>query len=161
MDLGVVLGIKTKNVKEKLDELSMRELHLLLLDRASEKFYSAQMEWHRRLAFPVATLILGVFALSLGVQQSHRSGRSYGFIVAILTLIVHFFLISLGESLARRHVVAPVIGLWFPNLFMAFLTAYVSVMTQRGRPLLLAVWLAQGLAILPQRLLRSPTKEPH
>lgn len=159
MDLGIALGLKTHDVKQQLDELSPGELLVLMRDKTTEKYHDARMEWHRRLAFPLATMILGLFAVSLGMQQSHRSGRSYGFIVAILTLIVHFFLLSLGESLARKHILGPIGGFWLPNLIMALLTGYVTVMTHRDRPFRLAIWLTQSLSTLPQWLLRSSVKE--
>ena len=155
MDLGIVLGIKTLNVKEKLDEWSMGELHVLMQGEASESSYMARMEWHRRLSFPMATFILGLFAVALGMHHSHRSGRSYALVVAVLTLIVHYFLLSLGESMVRKHLLDPRVGFWLPNLLMMVLTGYVTVKTHRGQPFQLAIWLNQSLASLPQRLLRS------
>ena len=161
MDLGIVLGIKTFDVKEKLDELSMGELRTLMQGERSESSYTARLEWHRRLSFPMATFILGLLAVSLGMHYGHRSGRSYGLVVAVLTLIVHFFLLSLGESLVRKHLLDPVIGFWLPNLLMMVLTGYVALLTHRGQPFPLAIWLNQSLASLPQRLLRSSAEESH
>lgn len=154
MDLGIVLELKTQDIKERLDELSLDELSQVM-QAGSGKSYDAHMEWHRRFAFPVATLILGLFAVPLGLQQSHRSGRSYGVVVAVSTLIFHFALLSLGESMARKHLVGPIIGFWLPNLLMALLTAYLAYATHRCRPFWLAVWLSNSLANLPQRLLSA------
>lgn len=155
LDLGVSLGLRTEDKAKKIDELSMKELNERMAGVDPGLAHTARMEWHRRMAFPGATLILGLFAVPLGMQQSHRSGRGYGFVLAVLTLIVHFLLLAMGESLAVKGVVASWIGFWMPNLLMAALTIHVMVQTSRGRPFAVTVWLAQGLSILPQRLLRS------
>lgn len=159
MDLGVDLELQAQASTKHLDEMSPGALYTLTHTGHAKQAYAARMEWHRRLAFPVATFILGIFAVPLGMQQSHRSGRSYGFIVAVLTLITHFFLLSLGEAMANKHVLDPLVGFWLPNTLMLGLTGYVTFITHRGRPLGPAVWLAQMLAQMPQKLLR-PTKEP-
>lgn len=161
MDLGIALGLKTHDVKERLDEMNLSELSFIIQNSDPNQVYEARMEWHRRWAFPAATLILGLFAVPLGMQQSHRSGRSYAFVVAVLTLIIHFFLLSLGESLAHKQVLDPISGYWLPNLLMAALTSYVVIQTHLGHPFRLAVWLTQSLSMLPQRMLRAPIKETH
>jgi len=159
LDLGISLGLKTQDKKEQLDEMGMGKLHSMIGGKDPERAYKARMEWHRRLAFPGATLILGLFAVPLGLQQSHRSGRSYGFVVAVFILIIHFLLLALGESLAGKELVDPIFGFWLPNLLMASLTAHVMLETSRGRPFKAAIWLSQMLATLPQKLLR-PTPSP-
>ncbi|MEO5362953.1 MAG: LPS export ABC transporter permease LptF [Magnetococcus sp. DMHC-8] len=156
MDLGVVLGLKTQESSKQVDEMSLEELTRMMQEAPTDAAYEARMEWHRRFSFPVATLILGLFAVPLGLQQSHRSGRSYGLVVAIATLILHFVLLSVGETLARKQLLDPLGGFWLPNLLMALLTAYVVQATYRCRPFRLAVWLSQGLANLPQHLLSTP-----
>ncbi|MBF0584111.1 MAG: LPS export ABC transporter permease LptF [Magnetococcales bacterium] len=154
MDLGIVLELKTQDVKERLDELSLDELSQLMQE-GSGKSYDARMEWHRRFSFPVATFILGLFAVPLGLQQSHRSGRSYGLVVAVLTLILHFALLSLGETMARKQLLGPIGGFWLPNLVMALLAAHLIHATHRCQSFRLAVWLSNTLALLPQRLLSA------
>ncbi|MBF0160823.1 MAG: LPS export ABC transporter permease LptF [Magnetococcales bacterium] len=156
--LGVLFEFKTKDVKERLDELSLDELSQVMQDTSNSKAYDAWMEWHRRFSFPVATLILGLFAVPVALQQPHRSGRSYALVVAIVTLILHFTLLSIGETLARKHLATPVSGFWLPNLLMGILTAYLVYTTHQCRSFWLVAWLAQSLANLPQRLLSTPRK---
>ena len=156
LDLGVSLGLKPQHKKEQLDELSMSELKALIDNgKESKLFYEARMEWHRRLAYPTATLILGLFAVPLGLQHSHRSGRSYGFVVAVVTLILHFMLLSTGEAMAQKQIVSPLSGFWLPNLLMALLTGYVMFATAQGRAIKAAIWLTQFMSLMPQKLLRA------
>lgn len=160
MALGIDLGFQPKDIEADLEALSMGALSALAYDATSGKSYDARMEWHRRLAYPAANLILGLFAVALGVRQSHRSGRSYALVVAVLLLITHFFLLSLGESWAQKRAVDPMSGFWLPNLLMACLAGYVTIMTQRGKPFRRVLWLTQHWAMLPHRLLHSSSAEP-
>ncbi|MBF0182929.1 MAG: LPS export ABC transporter permease LptF [Magnetococcales bacterium] len=159
MDLAIALDAKANPGKQQLDEMSLAELSQQMRDAPPKESYAAWMEWHRRFSFPTATLILGLFAVPLGLQQSPRSGRSYALVVAIVTLIVHFALLSIGETMARKQIISPIIGFWLPNLCMAMLTLYLITATHQCRPFHWANWLANSLANLPQRLLAAP-KEP-
>ncbi|MEO5339143.1 MAG: LPS export ABC transporter permease LptF [Magnetococcus sp. MYC-9] len=158
MDLGIALEFKTRDVKERLDELSLPELSQVMQSGLTGKGYEARMEWHRRFAFPVATLILGLFAVPVGWQQPHRAGRSSALVVAVATLLLHFTLLSLGETLARKQILDPVSGFWLPNLLMALLTAHVLYISHRCRSFWLVEWLSNTLATLPQRLLSSASQ---
>jgi lipopolysaccharide export system permease protein len=154
LELGVSLGMGSVGKKRGIEEMDMDALDQMIQTGDSEESNQAQLEWHRRWAFPVATFILGILALPLGVQQSHRSGRSYGLVVAVLTLIVHVFLLSVGEATAKKELVSPLIGYGIPTLIMGSLTLYIMINTARGRPFKLAVILVHTMASLPLKLLR-------
>jgi lipopolysaccharide export system permease protein len=154
LKLGVSLGLGDDGRKRGIEEMTMSGLERLITSNNQEMSQKALLEWHRRWAFPVATLLLGILALPLGVQQSHRSGRSYGLVAAVLTLIFHFFLLSLGESIANKGLISPIIGYGAPTLFMASLTMYILIKTARGRQFKLAILLVHIMASMPLKLLR-------
>ncbi|MBF0455216.1 MAG: LPS export ABC transporter permease LptF [Magnetococcales bacterium] len=154
LEMGVSFGLGDEGREKGLEELNGADLEKMIQTGGEEVAYLARLEWHRRWAFPMATLILGVLALPLGLQQSHRSGRSYGLVVAILTLIVHIFLLSLGEAMAKKGLVPPLAGYALPTLIMAGFTLYILINTARGRPFKLAVILVHTMASLPLKLLR-------
>ncbi|MBF0370194.1 MAG: LPS export ABC transporter permease LptF [Magnetococcales bacterium] len=154
LELGVSLGLKFQKNEEKLDQLGVMGLAAMIREGDPEQTHKARLLWHRRLALPTATFILGLLAVPLGLQQSHRSGRGYGFVVGVLILILHSLLLALGEATAKKQLADPLIGFWTPNLLMALLTAYVMQTTAQGRSFKAAQWLAQVLPTLPRRLLR-------
>lgn len=155
LELGVTLGLGDEAREKGVKETGMAGLDRIIQSNEGGQAQEARMEWHRRWAFPLATFTLGLLALPLGSQQSHRSGRSYGMVVAILTLIVHFFLLSIGEAMAKNGLIPPVVGYGTPAAIMAGLTVYVTVNTARGHPFQWALVLVQTMASLPLRLLRS------
>ncbi|MBF0189037.1 MAG: hypothetical protein HQL50_14035 [Magnetococcales bacterium] len=57
--------------------------------------------------------------------------------------------------MAKKAIVEPVVGFWFSNVLLSILTIHVMTITSRERPFKPAVWLAQILTAMPQRMLRK------
>ncbi len=70
---------------------------------------------HRRLAFPLASLVLAVIAVPLGIRPV-RAGRSMGALTAIAVMALYWVLFSLGEMAAERGVGPAWLGIWTPNV---------------------------------------------
>nr|CRH06618.1 putative Permease YjgP/YjgQ family protein [Candidatus Magnetococcus massalia] len=157
--LGIRLDKNAPPKKSKMRAFTASELEQARLSGDPRLSNKADREFHRRYALPVATLILGFIAIPLAMQQNQRSGRSYGFVVAILIIIIHFLLLTFGEAMAKRGAVSPMIGLWTPNLIMALFTTYLSVMSHYDRPIAPFAWLEQAISLLPHRLLRTAEDE--
>lgn len=81
--------------------------------------FKMRAELHGRFAFPFATLVFGVLAVPLGMQN-RRSGKSGGFSVSIAVLLAYYVLLSLLRSLAERGGISPALAMWLPNI--AFLS---------------------------------------
>jgi lipopolysaccharide export system permease protein len=75
---------------------------------------SLEVQFHRRLAFPLASLLLAVVAVPLGIRPV-RAGRSMGALTAIAVMALYWLLFSLGEMAAERSVGPAWLGLWMPN----------------------------------------------
>ncbi|MBF0139253.1 MAG: LPS export ABC transporter permease LptF [Magnetococcales bacterium] len=154
LDLGVSLGLKEEQHKASPREMEISSLIDSILFDPPEESLKGMAELHRRLAYPVAGLILGVFSVALGLQQSHRTGRVYGFIVAVLTLLFHYMLLSFGDVAVTRELIPTAAGYWLPNLLMALVTLYVTIHTAKDGSFTAIIWLSQNIAALPQKFLR-------
>ncbi len=83
-----------------------------------EQKLDARIELHRRLALPLACILLAMAGVPLGVT-TRRSGKSGAVVLtAAIVLIYDTGLISC-ISLARQGNLPPEIALWLPNLFFA------------------------------------------
>jgi lipopolysaccharide export system permease protein len=78
----------------------------------------------RRLAFPFASILLGVVAVPLGIRPV-RSGRSAGALTAIGVMALYWLLFSLGDMAAFRGVLPPWIGYWIPNAVALVIGVYL------------------------------------
>jgi lipopolysaccharide export system permease protein len=75
---------------------------------------SVRCQIQRRLAFPLASLLLAVIAVPLGIRPM-RSGRSAGALTAIAVMALYWLMFSLGDMAASRGVVPAWLGMWTPN----------------------------------------------
>lgn len=106
----------------ELDELRPKEMSwqtlLRLAARDLEKKqrfdFKVVTEIHKRLALPLACLVLGIFALP--VACSFEGGkRHHGIILALLMFLVYYSIFSLGMTAGDAGRVPPSIGLWVAN----------------------------------------------
>jgi lipopolysaccharide export system permease protein len=84
----------------------------------------------RRLAFPLASLLLALVAVPLGIRPM-RAGRSAGALTAIAVMGLYWLLFSLGDTAATRGVVPAWLGLWAPNAIV--LAIGVALMRRLAR----------------------------
>lgn len=91
-------------------------------------------ELHGRLVRAVSVLVLPLLAVPLGLIGGPRDRRS-GIVVGLLLLIVYHETITLGESLAKRDLLAPAFGLWLPLSVMMAGGVYLCMQSAAGRPL--------------------------
>ncbi|MBF0609952.1 MAG: LPS export ABC transporter permease LptF [Magnetococcales bacterium] len=152
LDLGITMDMASGGQSNRPELMSHPELMMAMTTTDAKQNLAARMEWHRRLAIPLATLILGMTAIPLGVHH-HRSGRGYNLVLAIALMLIHMLLLTMGEGLAKRQLVTPLLGFWLPNILMIMVAAYLLIQANRERTPAFSLWLDRLLTLLPQRLL--------
>src|SRR5213075_2349027 len=75
----------------------------------------ALIEYHRRLALPMACVVLALVGIPLGLSAK-RGGKSTGFVLTILLVFVYYSFSLIGVSLARQGRVSPGLGVWLADL---------------------------------------------
>jgi len=80
--------------------------------------YKAKVEIQKRLALPLACLVLGLFSVPIAcvfraLKQQH------GLLLALGVFLVYFTLLSVAESMGESRVLPPVIGVWVPNVLFS------------------------------------------
>ena len=79
------------------------------------------MEYYKDWAFPLASLLLGILGLPIGIV-SKRSGRMGGFTIGIFVMIGYYLLNIIGEFGVTTLLLHPFAGAWFPNVALLVLT---------------------------------------
>jgi LPS export ABC transporter permease LptF/LPS export ABC transporter permease LptG len=84
----------------------------------------ARVEFHRRLAFPVACLVFALVAVPFGARP-RRGGRAAGFLLAVLLIASYYLLFVLGAGMARQGTATPASGIWSANVLLALLGLFL------------------------------------
>ena len=79
------------------------------------------MEYYKDLGFPMATLILGVLGMPVGIV-SKRTGRMGGFVLGIFIMVGYYLLNVLGEFSVTALFLHPFAGAWLPNVLLLLMT---------------------------------------
>lgn len=99
--------------QRSIPEQSMTEL--AVERRAGSR--EASVEWHTRLAFPVACLVFALVAVPLGAQP-RRGGRAAGSLLAVGLIAAYYLLLITGAGLARQGKISPAAGIWMANIVL-------------------------------------------
>jgi len=97
------------------------------------------VEYHRKFAIPFACVVFGLIAMPLGIQPA-RAVRSRGFAVSLVVIFTYYMLLSTGQGFAEQGRVAPIVGLWLPNIVLGALGLAFLRRAGRERPLVTSTW---------------------
>ncbi|HDT13935.1 MAG TPA: YjgP/YjgQ family permease [Candidatus Aminicenantes bacterium] len=130
-------GSMEKRVREKdIGEL-VRDLETLTAVRAAGRADPRQLrahriEIHKKLALPAACLVFALLGLPLGVITG-RAGRTGGFSLGLVIILVYYVLLTAGEKAAMDGRVSAFLGMWGPDIFLAALALPLLARPVRGR----------------------------
>jgi lipopolysaccharide export system permease protein len=88
------------------------------------------IEYYKDTAFPVATFVLGLLGVPIGIV-SKRSGKAGGFAIGVLVIIGFYLFNVLGEFLVTTLVISPFAGAWMPNIALACLTGFLLIQARK------------------------------
>ncbi len=112
-------GLKLEDLRPK--EMSWEALRQIAGTEPGHEFYAkALIEIQKRMALPVACLVLGLFALPLACSFEGTK-QQFGLLIAMLMFLVYYALFSFAMSLGETGKVPPGIGMWIPNLIFLIL----------------------------------------
>ncbi len=124
LDLSSLLGgFDLGEVKPK--ELSWEALGAVLEnpgDKAGNTTYlrKVALEQQKRLALPLACLVLGLFAMPLACAFEGLE-RQMGVVLALVNFLLYYSLLSVGLSVGESGMLSPVVAIWLPNVLFALL----------------------------------------
>ena len=135
-----------------------RRAHRASSNTSNTRPYS--IEFHRRLSFPAACLVLMLVGVPLGLS-SRRGGKGTGFAVTLLLVFLYYFLSEIGVALARQQKLPAFAGVWGANvLFTVAGLLLIQQMTRGGLALDFFSSIGNSLAKFFDRLLRIRPTEP-
>jgi len=92
----------------------------------------ARIELHRRLALPLACIMMALVGIPLGVS-SRKGGKSSGYVWGVFLAFFCYYLALISLiGLAKQRTIPPELAVWAPN--MAFAVAGLVMLARLERP---------------------------
>ncbi|MFN2431206.1 MAG: LptF/LptG family permease [Gemmatimonadota bacterium] len=88
------------------------------------------VEYHKKIAIPVACLVFVLIGASLGVR-TRRSGYGFAIGVSLVIFTVYYIFLIGGEDLSDRLFISPWLAMWAPNILFTILGFYLLRRTVR------------------------------
>jgi len=81
----------------------------------SDRARRVKVEIQKRLALPLACLVLGLFSIPIACVFRALK-QQQGLVLALGVFLVYYSMLSVAESVGELRLVPPVIGIWVPNV---------------------------------------------
>ena len=119
--------------QKRIREMTLGEIwqQAQTLRASGGNYLRAKVEWHKRVALPVACLVLVFVGAPVG-GLNRRTGRLGGFAISAGSLLLYYILVTAGSSLAETGTISPLLGVWGPNV-LALGAAVYLMLTANGK----------------------------
>lgn len=111
-----------------------KEVEFGLHQKARER-RSHWVEIHKKFALPFVCFIFVLMGIPLGIS-TRRGGRTSGFTISLVIILVYYILITAGEKNAMEGHISPFLGMWGPDILFLLAGLYLFFRSSRGSPLL-------------------------
>lgn len=103
--------------KYRKDELSLIELKKVsqVLRKTGGEYREFKVEFHKRIAYPFACVIIGILGLALGSRYV-RGSSAINIALSIILGYVYYIVQASFEAIALGGILSPFLGAWIPNL---------------------------------------------
>jgi len=110
---------------KKAPSISSAAANLLLeRERQIRAWRSHQVEVHKRFSLPFVCFLFAFIAVPLGIS-TRRGGRTSGFTLSLVIILIYYILITGGEKASVEGRLAPWLGMWGPNLVFFALSLFL------------------------------------
>ncbi len=130
--------------------LARTDFNLAQADRDRRSY---AVEIHKRFALPFVCWIFVFLGLPLG-SSTRKGGRTSGFTLSLIIILVYYIGITAGEQLAMNGVLSPFLGIWGSNIILGAASVILFVATAKESPFLSTIFrrpAAAGRAAPPAR----------
>lgn len=103
-----------------------------LLDTYIRSWNKYAVEIHKKFSLPVACILFVLVGAPLGTL-SQRGGFAVAITLGFGFFLIYYIFLIGGEEMADRNIVSPIIGMWTPNVILAFFGGYLTLHSVRER----------------------------
>lgn len=146
------LDLKTALTEARMGRKKYREMTFSELKTSmdnsfedNDKINEIKVEYYKKFTIPFVCFVMGLLGIPLGIRKV-RGGKSYGFLISLIILIIYYLLLITAESLAKSGEISPIMSMWMPNILMGVLGIYLFINAAKESPPLLFIWSSRLIA---------------
>ena len=134
LDISSSVADSSKTVKASTDMTRSEIVQRLKGSRLKEEERrELAIELYKKLSIPASCLVFAVLAIPLGIRK-HRSAKSMGFTLGLITVLAYYLLRLSGEALAETGRISVAIGTWAPVVIFGIAGIYLFTMAVKEKP---------------------------
>ena len=105
------------------DEMNLTELRSMLKKEKAnpspdqEKIRRLEVDFHGRVAIPLATFLLSLIAIPLGIRVD-RGEKSISLGISLIIVVVYYVLFLAGKLMGQEGLLPVYLAMWFPNILI-------------------------------------------
>jgi LPS export ABC transporter permease LptG/LPS export ABC transporter permease LptF len=117
-DIPVPLDTGSASTAESLSPPLLSLQQLIKQTHSPREHQAALVELHYRFALPVASLVLALVGIPVGLS-TRKGGKAVGLILTMVLVFIYYIIMVIGLSFAKQGRLPPLIGLWLANVIFA------------------------------------------
>ncbi len=109
--------------KKTLVEMNLTELREILEKEktspspSQERIRRLEVDFHGRMAIPLATFLLSLIAIPLGIRIK-RGEKSISLGISLIIVVVYYVLFLAGKLIGQEGLLPVYLAMWFPNILI-------------------------------------------
>ncbi len=117
-------------------EMTRKELksHIDLFEKSGIRVEGLRVEYHLKLAEPMAALVFAVIGAPLVTRSPRRAGGYFGVVAAAVMSFAYFVVQAVARSVGMKGMIHPATAVWIPNI--VFLLPGLVMLLKVDRPLM-------------------------
>jgi lipopolysaccharide export system permease protein len=133
MDIEWLVSTRTRFIPD-MEQMSLEELAIGATDnRLTQRQQNIlAAAWHRRFAFPLASVLFALLGTALTASGKLRGSRGT-LVVAVVMITLYYLMMRFGDALVVAGVLQPAFAAWLPNILVAA-TAGLRLIRLARRP---------------------------
>ncbi len=112
-------------------EMDTVPLWRFIREHPRKETIDARLEFHQRVALPLACLLLALAGVPLGISR-RKAGKSTAFVVSVLLALLYYTSMISLQQMARRGALPAELATWGPNII--FLLLAITLLTRLESP---------------------------
>ncbi len=136
MHVDLRAGLPTRNYYN-LNEMNLGQLHSELKQRRkdSKDTHQVWLELYKKFTFPIGCIIFPFLGVPLAMTN-RRSGRSQGFVTALVIIAAYYMLYTTGQSAVKDKVLPPFVGAWLADFVLALAAFWIYRRAAADKPII-------------------------